>query len=173
MDKKAQNSINQWIVNSTVRILDPETNKVSEIMSKESALQLSQSQNLDLVLINSKEGICRICDANKYFYALEKGKKVHKTPKIKDFSFKAKIQEHDIQSKAKRMTDILHDGNNICIKMFIPAKKRENEDYKNECLLKLRTIIDIIRSITDQGSNKPIKVTENPVDLSAIINRPK
>lgn len=174
MRKKTQQKrkINENIENDSVRILDQKTNHLSDFINIGDAIQQARDQNLDLILIDVKEGICIIGNAGKFFYNQKKNQKTNKAPKIKEFSIGFKIDHKDIEIKATNISKVLNSGNNVYIKMFVPRKKLLIEDNRNKALEQLHKIIATVKTVSGIDEKK-LKIVEKAQDISVNINKLK
>lgn len=128
MKIKNKKTINQNIKQSFVKIVEDDGSLSSSISTNE-AIRQAKDLGLDLVLIgvNGDEGVCKICDANSYFYKIEKENKnkSQKPPKLKSFNFRCKIDNHDRNITLKKVRDILEGGDNVKISMFLTKREKE------------------------------------------------
>jgi len=130
-----KNSIiyNNQIRFDTLRVIDADKTPLG-IMKKSEALQLAQSQNLDLVLIVEKADppVARIIELNKYKYEIQKNEKqMAKKARAsrvdtKEVKFKPNIGEHDLLIKLKHIQEFLDNG--CKVKITIQMRGRENSN---------------------------------------------
>jgi translation initiation factor IF-3 len=117
-----------------VRLISPEGKQIG-VVSKDEALRLARSVNLDLVEIAStaRPPVCRILDFGKYMYELSKKQKETKakaasSSRIKEVKFRVRIEEHDYITKLRRAEEFLYKGAKV--KMTLMFRGREME-YTN------------------------------------------
>ena len=85
------------------------------------ALELARGQELDLVEISptATPPVCKILDYGKYKYEQtkkeRKAKKGQKIGLLKEVRFRPKIEEHDLQSKIKKVKEFVEEGNKVRI----------------------------------------------------------
>jgi translation initiation factor IF-3 len=129
MKIKNKKTINQYIKQSFVKIVKDD-GSVSGAISTQNAIKQAREAGLDLVLVgvNGDEGVCKICDANTYFYKLakENKNKIQKPPKLKSFNFRCKIDDHDKNITLKKVHSILDGGDNVKISMFLTKREKDN-----------------------------------------------
>ena len=122
---------NHSIYGNKVLCIEHNNNNLG-IISKQSALNLAQELNLDLVQIalgNNKIPTCKIIDAGKYKYELSKKKKENEKKqreslvKFKEVKFRPTTDENDLKIKAKKTDEFL--AENFKVKVGIDFKGRE------------------------------------------------
>ena len=80
------------------------------LMTVAQARHMAISVGLDLIPVakNDKEVICRICDRGKWEYEQAKAhKKNHKKHSLKEFWFTARIDQHDMETKIRKLEKAL------------------------------------------------------------------
>jgi|TARA_B110000858_G_C17804875_1_gene477387 translation initiation factor IF-3 len=123
--------INGFIRQHKLRLID-ENGQQHGIVNKHQALQLAESADLDLVLINEKADppIAKLLDAGKYFYEQKrKEKELQKRQRetatiIKEMQFKLGIGDHDFNTKLRHIEKFL--GKDCKVKCVIKYRGREN-----------------------------------------------
>jgi translation initiation factor IF-3 len=90
-------------------------------MNLPQALELAREQELDLVEISptANPPVCKILDYGKYKYEQtkkeRKAKKGQKIGLLKEVRFRPKIEEHDLQSKIKKVKEFIEEGSKVRI----------------------------------------------------------
>ena len=113
--------------------------------SLQEALNIAQEKELDLVLINEQNRICKITDYSKMLYELNKKNKPNKAPEVKELKFSASISEGDITYRIKHLREFLEDGHKV--KLSLKFKGREiviQKDMGKEVLLKVAVAVEDI-----------------------------
>jgi translation initiation factor IF-3 len=111
-DKVAKNN---EIKARKVLVIDQEGNKLGEMQTKE-ALKLAEQSGVDLVLVapDAKPPVARMMDYGKYIYEKEKkeklAKKKQKKQVLKEMKFRLRIDDHDFNTKLKKIREFLEDG---------------------------------------------------------------
>lgn len=130
-----QNSNNQYRIRINFQIKAPQVRVVQSdgsaigVMPTRDALQLAQSQGLDLIEINPKASppVCKIIDYGKFKYdekkRLSEVRKKQKTQELKELTFRPTTDENDLQHKLTFAKEFLLDGNKI--KFTIKFRGRE------------------------------------------------
>jgi translation initiation factor IF-3 len=124
---------NQDIKFDTLRVIGSDRTTLG-VMSKEEALALANSEDLDLILIVEKAvpPVARIVDLNKYIYEQQKNEKEMakkaRAARIdtKEVKFKPNIGEHDLLIKLRQAQDFLDNGAKV--KITIQMRGRENSN---------------------------------------------
>lgn len=143
--------INEEIREKEVRLIDSNGEQLG-IVATRKALELAEGKQLDLVLIaaTAKPPVCRIMDYNKYIYEQSKrekeAKKNQKVINIKEIRFSPKIEEHDINIKAKNAEKFLKDGDKV--KVTVRFRGREN-DYTHRGNVLLDQFAELVSSVGD------------------------
>jgi len=111
-----------------VRLIDQDGNQRG-ILPITEALEIAKEAGLDLIEVSPKANppVCKILDYGKYKYDQEKrekeARKKQKLVKMKEIRMQPKIEEHDLQFKAKHIREFLDEGNKV--KVTIRFKGRE------------------------------------------------
>lgn len=85
------------------------------------ALELAREHELDLVEISptATPPVCKLLDYGKYKYEQtkkeRKAKKGQKIGLLKEVRFRPKIEEHDLQSKIKKVKEFIEEGSKVRI----------------------------------------------------------
>lgn len=120
--------INNGIRVREVRLIDQDGNQRG-ILPITEALEIAKEAGLDLIEVSPKANppVCKILDYGKYKYDQEKrekeARKKQKLVKMKEIRMQPKIEEHDLQFKAKHIREFLDEGNKV--KVTIRFKGRE------------------------------------------------
>jgi len=137
--------VNERIRIPKIRVIDEE-GKMLGIMSPKEALALAKEQGLDLVEIvpTARPPVCKIIEYGKYKY--EQSKKQSATPskksKFKEIKFHPRIDEHDYQTKLKKIREFLEKGSQVRVAVEFRGREMQYKHLGNELL---------DRVITDSG----------------------
>ncbi|HSG81407.1 MAG TPA: translation initiation factor IF-3 [Gemmatimonadota bacterium] len=122
MIDKNEPRVNNQIRISPVRLVDAEGEQVG-IVSIEDARAAAAARGLDLVEVapGARPPVVRIMDYGKYKYeqarkARESKKKQHQV-QVKEIKLRPKIEEHDINFKARHARRFLTEGNKVKLTM--------------------------------------------------------
>ena len=110
--------MNHAIRASSLRVIDEDGNQIG-VMSKEEAISLAQSKDLDLVEIspNADPPVCRIMDFSKYYFEKEKkakeARKRQYEVEIKEIKLGPNTEEHDYNFKKNNAIKFLKQHNKV------------------------------------------------------------
>lgn len=133
------------------------------------ALQIAESNGLDLVQISDKDEIptCKILNYSKFKFDLSKKEKESRKKqresiiKIKEIKFRPATDENDLKIKARQAREFLEEGHKV--KITIMFKGRELA-YKDVGLATFNKFLELVPA---QSANPPLL---NGRQLTAIIS---
>jgi translation initiation factor IF-3 len=111
-----------------VRVIDDEGQQLG-VMATADALALAQERGLDLVEVapTAVPPVCKILDYGQYKYEIQKReretKKKQKSQTFKEIRFRVKIDTHDLQTKTRRASEFLDEGDRV--KVAVQFRGRE------------------------------------------------
>jgi translation initiation factor IF-3 len=111
-----------------VRVIDDEGQQLG-VMQTADALALAQERGLDLVEVapTAVPPVCKILDYGQYKYEIQKReretKKKQKSQTFKEIRFRVKIDTHDLQTKTRRASEFLDEGDRV--KVTVQFRGRE------------------------------------------------
>ncbi len=150
--------VNEGIRRSEVRLIDVDGSQVGVVSIKE-ALALARERGLDLVEVapNANPPVCRIMDYGKYRYQMQKKSHQKKTADVKEIKLRPRIDDHDLQLKAKNIRRFLDDGNKAKITMMLRGREATRPDLGMKVFERLIGMIEgkfaIEKKPTLEGSN--------------------
>ncbi|MCK5059606.1 MAG: translation initiation factor IF-3 [Candidatus Pacebacteria bacterium] len=164
--------INHRIKAKEVRVIGP-TGENFGVLSLSDALKKAEELGLDLIEIspNVNPPVAKICDYGKFQYAEQKKEKVARTKRhiveVKSVQVKIGTGEHDLELKAKKVSEWLKNGNRVRITLFLPGRSK----YLNTTFLKER-IERLLRFLTEEYRIiEPI--AKSPKGLSTFVEQAK
>lgn len=133
--------INEEIRDREVRLIDKDGKQLG-IMSAREAQKIADERQLDLVKIspNAKPAVCKIMDYGKFKF--EQGKKEkemkknQKTINVKEIRMSARVEEHDLDVKAKNCRKFLLNGDKVKVSVRFRGREMAYTDVGKEILLK-------------------------------------
>lgn len=131
--------INEKIRGKELRIIS-ETGEQLGIMSSAEALEMAMERELDLVEIspNANPPVCKIMDYGKYKYEqTRKAKEAKKNQKqivVKEVKFRARIDQHDMDTKIAQVKKFLEKDNKVKITLVQYGRERMYADQGIEML---------------------------------------
>lgn len=138
--------INHQINAPEVRVLSELGEQVG-VMKTGQALELARQNGMDLVEIapQAKPPVCKIIDFAKFKYqqkkALTLARKNTKKTEVKTVWLTARIGEHDMQIKAKKVVEFLTDGDLVRIELRMRGREQAFGDIARQSLEKFLTFI--------------------------------
>jgi len=121
--------VNRAIRVPQVRVIDSQGEQVG-VLDTEKALDLAKSRGLDLVEVSpgAKPPVCKILDYNKYKYQQKKREKKQHRSELKELRFTTQIQEHDLDTKVRRMRKFLEQGDKVRISVIFRGREIVHRD---------------------------------------------
>lgn len=125
-----------------------ESGKSLGVISRDQAIFLACDKGLDLIEIdpNSQPAVAKFMDYGKFIYDQQKKEtkqKVHrKISELKEIRLSFKIDDHDLETKARRGKEFLQEGDKV--KAVIILRGRENifSDKAKESLMKFIDLVN-------------------------------
>jgi len=120
--------INEQIRDREIRLVGADGAQLG-IMSSRDAQQIADEKRLDLVKISptAKPPVCKIMDYSKFRFEQSKkekeARKKQRTITVKEIRLSPNIDKHDIDTKMKKATEFLKDGDKV--KISIRFRGRE------------------------------------------------
>jgi translation initiation factor IF-3 len=143
--------VNNQIRAPQVRVID-ESGKQLGVVDLQTAYQMAQERNLDLVQVTEKVDppVCKLTDYGKYVYWEEKKEKKQKGGgEIKGIRLSFAISQHDLETRAQQAEKFLKKGDILRVEMVLRGREKALQYFAKE---KIRKFLDILNART------PIKV---------------
>lgn len=162
-----QNRINSDITSFKIQLVGD--NVPSGTYSLKEALDIADSQQLDLVeLTVTPEGVsvCRVLDYNKFVFEKKKKSKEikakNKISETKEIRFTPNTDEHDFAFKLKHAQNFLQEGNKV--KVMLQFKGRSIM-YKDRGIEMINKLVDAVREFGVVEEN----ISEDRRRMNAVI----
>ena len=113
-------------------------------MSRYEALQLAQSQELDLVEVSptAEPPVCRIIDYGKFLFEANKkshaAKKKQKQIQVKEVKFRPGTDEGDYQIKLRNLIRFLQEGDKAKVTLRFRDREMARTDIGRQVLIRLQ-----------------------------------
>ncbi len=110
------------------------------IMSRNEALRHANEADLDLVKVspNAKPPVCKILDYGKFRYQevrkQKEAKKNQKTVVVKEIRMSVRVEEHDLEVKAKACRKFLQQGNRVKVSVRFRGREMAYTDRGRQLL---------------------------------------
>lgn len=129
---KREHKLNSEITYKEVRVTDEGIMGVSE------AINLAESKDMDLVLINDKAQppICKIMNYEKFIYELSKKPK-NKGLDVKEIKLGPNTSANDLEYRIKHMIEFLKKGHRVKISLQFRGRQMQHIDIGEEQILKM------------------------------------
>lgn len=147
--------LNEQITAREVRVVD-EKGVALGIMSKNEALKLAESKELDLVEIapHANPPVCKIIDYGKFQYELQKREKIQKKhqqqQQMKEIRFKWRIDTHDFNFKMRHAREFILQGNKVKASVMFRGREITYQEYGKEILTRLVAALDDIAKVDQE-----------------------
>jgi len=122
-------------------------------MSLTEALELSSSENLDLVEVspNAEPPVCRIMDFGKYIFEQKKksqsAKGKQKQSQVKEVKFRPATEEGDYQVKLKNLRKFLENGDKAKVTLRFRGREMAHRDLGRKLLDRVRVDLEELASV--------------------------
>lgn len=111
-------------------------------MSSEQALKVAYDKGLDLVMMapQADPPVCKIMDYGKFRFEKEKrekeAKKKQQVVEVKEIQLSCRIDDHDLETKAKHAHRFLEDGNKVRVVMKFRGREMSHMAIGREIIEK-------------------------------------
>ena len=111
---------NEFIVSPKVRVIDQDGENLGVMYTRE-AMEQAQSVGLDLVEVspNADPPVAKFLDVGKFKYEAQKkanlARKSQKTQEIKEIKMRPNIDDHDYDTKMKKVLEFIDEGDKVKI----------------------------------------------------------
>ncbi len=149
--KRFHHEINNQIRDREIRVIDPEGHMLG-IMSRNEALDKAYDYDLDLVKISphAKPPVCKILDYGKFRYEevrkAKEAKKKQKTVLLKEIRMSVRVEEHDLDVKARNCIKFLKQGNRVKVSIRFRGREMAYTDRGKEVLN------DFVNRVSEYGT---------------------
>lgn len=158
----SQANINHNITHPEIRLISSSGSQLG-IYSSQEALQIAQSEGLDLVMISNRSNppVCRIIDYGKYKFSQEKkakeARKKQHHANLKEVKMRYKIEEHDYKVRINQALRFLDAGDKVKATITFKGREIQHTDLAIELLNKmakdLGTLADVQQSPARDGKH--------------------
>jgi translation initiation factor IF-3 len=113
---------NEFIQSQKVRVIDHEGENLGVMYTRE-AMEQARELGLDLVEVspNADPPVAKFLDVGKFKYEAQKkanlARKSQKTQEIKEIKMRPNIDDHDYDTKMKKVVEFIEDGDKVKVTM--------------------------------------------------------
>ena len=142
LDISKEMNVNESIRAREVRLIDSNGEQLG-VKSRDEALKIAQTRNLDLVLVapNAKPPVCRIMDYGKYRYEQQKkekeARKKQKVINVKEVRFSPGIGDHDFNTKLRNARRFIKNGDKVKASVRFRGRAITHKELGQEVLDRL------------------------------------
>ena len=141
--KSIRLKVNEDIIAEKVRLIDVDGKQLG-ILEIGDALKIAKEKKADLVEIfsNSVPSVCKLMDADKYIYDLNKKKsskkRKQKITHLKRLRLRPSIDKGDYAVKLKNMIKFIKNGDKVEVSIRFKGREMAYKDFGIELLNKIR-----------------------------------
>lgn len=136
------------------------------VISLEEALRAAEEAGLDLIEIspNTTPPIAKLADYGKFQYEQNKKAKEIKSKakdiEVKGIQVKIGTGEHDLDLKAKRISEWLEEGHRVKIDLFLPGRSKYlDEKFLKERLERILKLVTVAYKVAEDAKKGPKGLT--------------
>lgn len=117
------------------------------VVSVSEALRMAEAAGLDLVEVspNAAPPVCKILDYGKFKYEQQKkaqeAKKKQKVVEIKEIKLRPGIEEHDFQTKMRKVFEFIEEENKVKITLRFRGREMAHQEYATRVLDRVKSEI--------------------------------
>jgi translation initiation factor IF-3 len=143
---------NQFITVPKVRVIDDEGENLGVMLTAE-AIEAAGELGLDLVEVspNADPPVCKFLDVGKFKYEAQKkaniARKSQKTQEIKEIKMRPNIDDHDFDTKMKKVVDFLEDGDKVKLTMRFRGREMSHLELGLAVLKRVSEQVEAIAKI--------------------------
>lgn len=144
--------VNEKIRIPKIRVIN-EDGKLLGIMSPQEAMVIAKNQGLDLVEIvaDARPPVCKIIEYGKYKYEQSKKQNTNsaKKSRFKEIKFHPRIDDHDYQTKVKKIYSFLEKGNQVRVAVEFRGREMQYKEHGHQLLDKvIQDVSDVCKTNT-------------------------
>ena len=123
---------NEFITVPKVRVIDEEGENLGVLLTQE-AIEQAADVGLDLVEVspNADPPVCKFLDIGKFKYEAQKkaniARKTQKTQELKEIKMRPNIDDHDYDTKMKKVHDFIGDGDKVKITLRFRGRELSHQ----------------------------------------------
>jgi len=157
--------INHQIKAAELRVIGEKAENYG-VLSLTDALKKAAELGLDLIEIspNATPPVAKIMDYGKFQYDANKKVKLAKTKthtvELKNVQVKVGTGEHDLDLKAKKVSEWLRDGHRVKIDLFLPGRTKYMDfNFLKERLDRILKLVSEDYKVADEAKKSPKGIT--------------
>ena len=134
---------NQLIQSDKVRVIDENGENIGVMYTRE-AIEQAAEVGLDLVEVspNADPPVCKFLDVGKYRYEAQKkaniARKSQKTQEIKEIKMRPNIDDHDYDTKMKKVFSFIGEGDKVKITLRFRGRELAHGELGMQVLMRVQ-----------------------------------
>jgi translation initiation factor IF-3 len=137
---------NEHISVPKVRVIDENGENIGVLLTAE-AIEQAAEVGLDLVEIspNADPPVCKFLDIGKYKYEAQKkaniARKNQKTQEIKEIKMRPNIDDHDYETKMKKVFEFLEEGDKVKLTLRFRGREMAHGQLGMQVLMRVQEAV--------------------------------
>jgi translation initiation factor IF-3 len=134
---------NEMITVEKVRVIDDEGENLGVMYTRE-AIEQAAGMGLDLVEVspNADPPVCKFLDIGKFKYEAQKkanaARKSQRTQEIKEIKMRPNIDDHDYQTKMKKVIEFIGDGDKVKVTLRFRGRELAHQQLGMQLLQRVQ-----------------------------------
>ena len=143
---------NEFIVSPKVRVIDENGDNLGVMFTRE-AIEQAAEVGLDLVEVspNADPPVAKFLDVGKYKYEAQKkanlARKSQKTQEIKEIKMRPNIDDHDYDTKMKKVNDFIGEGDKVKITLRFRGRELAHGELGMRLLQRVQQDVNEVAKI--------------------------
>lgn len=126
------------------------------------AQRIAKEQGLDLIVVsgNAEPPVCKIMELNKFLYQ-QRQKEKHQAKQarasaveLKEMRFGLNIDEHDINTKIKKVQEMLDKGATVTLTVVLKGRERSQRSFAKDMLISVAEKLEVKLDSISQSYNR-------------------
>ena len=145
---------NEFITVPKVRVIDDEGENLGVMFTQE-AMERAYEIGLDLVEVSptADPPVCKFLDIGKFKYEAQKkaniARKTQKTQELKEIKMRPNIDDHDYDTKMKKVHDFIGDGDKVKITLRFRGRELSHQQLGMQLLQRVAENVGEIAKVED------------------------
>ena len=142
---------NEFITVPKVRVIDDEGENLGVMFTRE-AMEQAAEVGLDLVEVSptADPPVCKFLDIGKYKYEAQKkaniARKTQKTQEIKEIKMRPNIDDHDYDTKMKKVHDFIGEGDKVKVTLRFRGRELAHQQLGMQLLQRVaENVVEIAK----------------------------
>ena len=159
-DKSFHIVCNDRIRATQVRLI--QEGQESMVCATSEAQRIAKEQGLDLIVVsgNAEPPVCKIMELNKFLYQ-QRQKEKHQAKQarasaveLKEMRFGLNIDEHDINTKIKKVQEMLDKGATVTLTVVLKGRERSQRSFAKDMLISVAEKLEVELDSISQSYNR-------------------